>query len=114
MTLRESVESLIIEHARGIRGEIGPNGVRLISALIGSDQGVWSIPSEEYDAILYTNVNVQEGQPLYGYVFFDAIERGNHPFPDGTGVRTTRVDSFASPTDELKLVKTNNTTYLVI
>lgn len=114
MTLREAVEALLVEHARGIKAEISPNGIRLISAVIGSDQGVWSIPREEYDAILYSNVDVKEGQPLYGYVFSDVLERGNHPFPDGTGIRTSRVESFASPTDELKLVKTNNTTYLVI
>lgn len=114
MTLREAVETLLIEHVRGIKAEISPNGIRLINDVIGSDQGVWSIPHEEYDAILFSTVNVQEGQSLYGYIFSDSLERGNHPFPDGTGIRTSRVESFASPTDELKLVKTNNTTYLVI
>ena len=41
MTLREAVEALLIEHARGIRAEISQNGIRLINAVIGSDQGVW-------------------------------------------------------------------------
>jgi hypothetical protein len=51
MTLRETVEALLVEHACGIKAEISPNGIRLINAVIGSDQGVWSIPREEYDAI---------------------------------------------------------------
>ena len=34
MTLREAVEALLIEHARGIRAEISQNGIRLINAVI--------------------------------------------------------------------------------
>lgn len=114
MTLRESVQEAILENARGIRAEISPAGIDIIRGLISLDAGVGAIPFEEYDAILFSNVKVKEDQPMYGYVFFDMLTSGNHPFPDGAGIRTSRVESFAFPTDELKLVKTNNTTYLVI
>lgn len=87
-------------------------GAQEIRGIIYHDRLINSI-TESYDAILVnagSPDSLVEGTKLVGDVFFDERKR----FPDGYCIFTSQVQSVEKLRHELYLVKTKNTTYLVI
>lgn len=80
--------------------------------IIESDYGVCMIPDTEYDAILISHpaYPTELGTRSAGWVFNDQKGR----FPDGHYIDIGTAMEIAIPTDELKLLSTKRTTYLVI
>lgn len=55
---------------------------------------------------------VQPGDTLEGHLYGDTADHGNHPFPDGTRVNTSRIEAVVVRDDRV-FVKTRNSIYRI-
>ena len=55
---------------------------------------------------------ISPGEVLEGHLYGDAAEHGNHPFPDGTRVNTSRIEAVVVRDDRV-FVKTRNSIYRI-
>lgn len=55
---------------------------------------------------------ISPGEVLEGHLYGDTAEHGNHPFPDGTRVNTSRVAAVIVR-DSRVFVKTHNSIYRI-
>lgn len=55
---------------------------------------------------------VNPGDTLEGHLYGDSATHGNHPFPDGTHVNTSRIESVIVR-DSRVFVKTRNSIYRI-
>lgn len=55
---------------------------------------------------------ISPGEVLEGHLYGDTADHGNHPFPDGTRVNTSRVEAVVVR-DSRVFVKTRNSIYRI-
>lgn len=87
-----------------------PDGIQFMRELLWNDRLIKSIESDSYQAIFVSAVDLHEGARLIGEVFFDKQKR----FKDGSVIMSSPIESIEKIHHELHMVKTNNSTYLVV
>ena len=114
MNLIKDVKNAIKTNTNPTTGCISEVGLNIIRGYIAPNDYIQSLSMNSYDAILVSAIEPEVGKSFFGNIFFDMINTGNHPFPDGELIHTSKVKNIALLKNGLKLIHTSNTTYLVI
>lgn len=114
-TLKERIEFELEKEPNMFSRDLGLFTAQAVRKIIETSHEVSVIPQQEYDAIIVAAFEPSVDNVMYGYVFNDRSEkRPKGQFPDGVGIRTSRITTMVEPVQGLFLVKTNNSSYLVI
>lgn len=106
----ENIREAEYQHV-GDKSYFSEEGVLDIKALLEFDRCFQSIPSDTYDAVILSCKDlISVDARGLGDIFFDKNKR----FPDGSFIITSRILAVEQLFSEIYLVKTKNSTYLVI